>query len=68
MEKVYIDEQRCKGCALCVNTCPKKIIEISKTVANQKGYHVAQVVDQSACISCKACAINCPDVCIEVRK
>ena len=37
MAKVTFDSDRCKGCALCVDACPKKIIVIAKNKINAKG-------------------------------
>lgn len=68
MAKVTIIEERCKGCGLCVRACPKKIMQLSKTALNSKGYHPAEVVDPEACIACAACARTCPDVVITVEK
>ncbi len=30
MAMIKVDENRCKGCKLCVVTCPRKILEMSK--------------------------------------
>lgn len=68
MAKVSFREERCKGCALCVDACPKKIIEMSKNTYNSKGFHVAECTDQSECIGCAFCATMCPDVVITVEK
>ena len=38
--KHQIIEDRCKGCGLCVNVCPKNVLEISKDI-NTKGYFPA---------------------------
>jgi len=66
--RVTINEERCKGCALCVRACPKKIIELSKTKINAKGYRPAEVTNMEACIGCTACARTCPDVVIHIEK
>ena len=39
MAVVTINEERCKGCGLCVRACPKKIMQLSKSKLNAKGYH-----------------------------
>lgn len=67
MNKVKFDESLCKGCGLCVNACPKKILRLSSRT-NAKGYAVAECFDQSACIACAFCATMCPDCVIEVTK
>ncbi len=68
MAKVTINEERCKGCGLCVRACPKQIMQLSKTKLNSKGYHPAEVIDKEACIACAACARTCPDAVIQVEK
>ncbi|GHV33486.1 2-oxoacid:acceptor oxidoreductase subunit delta [Clostridia bacterium] len=68
MAKVSFREERCKGCGLCVGVCPKKILEMSKTSYNDKGFRVARCVDQSACIGCAFCGTMCPDAVITVEK
>ncbi len=68
MPKVTFDADRCKGCGLCVEACPKKIVALSTTKINSKGFHPAEVNDQSACIACAFCATMCPDAVIRVEK
>ena len=68
MAKVTINQDRCKGCGLCVRACPKGVLALSKTKLNAKGYHPAEVVDQAACIGCASCARTCPDVAIRIEK
>jgi 2-oxoglutarate ferredoxin oxidoreductase subunit delta len=63
--KVTIDKNRCKGCELCVNYCPKQVLAMSKDI-NDKGYFYAQVVNQEACIACRFCGMMCPDTAIEI--
>ena len=65
--KVTIDQERCKGCGLCIDACPRKLIALADFV-NQKGYHPAQCTDQQTCISCAFCARMCPDSCIRVER
>ena len=68
MVRVMINEAICKGCGLCVRACPKKVLALSKTKINHKGYHPAEVADQEACIGCASCARTCPDVAIRIEK
>ena len=67
MPKVTFRTERCKGCGLCVNACPKKIVKLDDSI-NEKGYHPATVTDQSQCIGCAFCATMCPDCVITVEK
>lgn len=67
MAKAVFNEERCKGCELCIVACPKKIIALAPHF-NKNGYHPATCTDESACIGCALCALNCPDTVIEVYK
>lgn len=68
MVKITVFKEVCKGCSLCVRACPKKIMQLSKTILNSKGYHPAECVDPEACIACAACARTCPDAAIQIEK
>ena len=68
MPKVIFDENICKGCELCVNACPKKIVVIAKERLNSKGFHPAEVSEQDKCIACAFCAVMCPHMVIKVEK
>ena len=68
MAKLYIREDICKGCGLCIEVCPKKILALHKEKINAKGYHPIMVTDESACIGCASCARMCPDCVFTVEK
>ena len=68
MNKVTFNVDWCKGCGLCVEACPKKIIELDSNILNKKGFHPAQITDQEKCIACAMCAVMCPDTIIKVEK
>lgn len=67
MAKLSFREELCKGCGLCVNACPKKLLVLSRTRMNQKGYTPVELTDQAACIGCAFCATMCPDCVITVE-
>ena len=68
MNKVTFRTERCKGCGLCVDVCPKKILALDTAALNGKGYHPAVITDQAKCIACAMCATMCPDCVIKVEK
>lgn len=68
MAKVSFNEERCKGCGLCVTACPKGIVALEKDKINAKGYHPAGVIEQEKCIGCASCALMCPDTVITVER
>jgi len=55
----------CKGCGLCINFCPKKIIAKSSRI-NNKGYSPAEIERMDECTGCKSCATVCPDGAISI--
>lgn len=68
MPRVIIDVNACKGCGLCVNACPKKVLVIHKEQINTKGYSPAHAEHPDQCTGCANCALMCPDVCITVER
>jgi len=63
----HIDENRCKGCGLCVTVCPKNVLEISEQVS-PKGYFPAFQARPEDCIFCALCCVMCPDVAITITE
>lgn len=68
LAKVTFREERCKGCGLCVNACPKKIVVLDESKLNSQGHHPAKVSDPDKCIGCAFCATMCPDCVITVER
>ena len=68
MANVTFNEDLCKGCGLCVDACPKKILRLSPERINVKGHHPAEMTDQEKCIACAFCATMCPVCVITVEK
>lgn len=68
MVKLTFNVDHCKGCGLCVEACPKSLLQISKDKINKKGHHPAEITNQDECVGCASCAIMCPDCIITVEK
>ncbi len=68
MAKVTFQTEQCKGCGLCVDVCPRKILTLAKKEVNSRGYHPAECTAQEQCIGCAFCARMCPDCVITVEK
>ncbi len=67
MPKVTVIKDRCKGCGLCVLSCPKHHLALGKKF-NASGYAYAQPGKDSQCLGCAICAELCPDIAIRVYK
>lgn len=57
MMRVNIEE--CKGCGLCVEACPRKVIVQGKGL-NHYGYHAAAYTG-TGCTGCGICFMACPE-------
>ena len=68
MNKVIFNEALCKGCVLCVDVCPKKILEPDKGRVNAKGYNPVICSSMAGCTACAICARICPDSVITVER
>jgi len=62
---VKVIEEKCKGCSLCIDACPKGVLGISSKM-NRRGFHPAEVIFQEKCTGCGLCFLMCPDVAIEI--
>ena len=67
MAKLEISRESCKSCGLCVDVCPRQVLEIGDGI-NKKGYRYVVDARPESCIACCMCAQVCPDCVIEVFK
>lgn len=49
---VFVDADKCSGCALCVSVCPVQAVSIKDNKA---------VIDQNICNECLQCLDECPN-------
>jgi len=54
-----VDEAECKGCGLCIEACPPRVIRLSEQL-NHYGYRTAQYAG-SGCTGCGICFLACPE-------
>ena len=46
MAKLTFKTDKCKGCGLCVDACPKKVLRLSPDKINQKGHHPVEAANE----------------------
>lgn len=56
---LWIDENECKGCGLCIHACPPKVISLADRL-NHYGYRTAKY-SGSGCTGCGICFLACPE-------
>ena len=65
---VEIDIEGCKGCNLCVISCPTDCLAINTSDTNSFGLHYAFLKHEEDCIACMNCSVICPDAAITVYR
>ncbi len=56
---IEITSELCKGCKLCIDVCPKGVIDISDKL-NTSSYHPAYYKGAD-CTGCALCFYACPE-------
>jgi NAD-dependent dihydropyrimidine dehydrogenase PreA subunit len=56
---VIIDPEECKGCGLCTEACPPKVLRLAERL-NRYGYHPVEYL-VSGCTACGICFYACPE-------
>ena len=64
---IVVDENLCKACELCVESCPQKVISLDMEKITPRGFHPAILIEDG-CTGCGICAIVCPEAAISVYR
>lgn len=59
---VTVKPELCKGCEICIEFCPKKVLSLER----KREVVVADHIEN--CIICGICELRCPDFAIYVEK
>ncbi len=57
----------CKGCELCVASCPQQVLALNMEALTPKGFHPVALV-KDGCTGCAICAVVCPDSALTVYR
>jgi len=55
-KKLIVKKELCKGCSICVEFCPKKVLIMNGDTV--------EIDDIEKCIKCGLCELRCPDYAI----
>jgi NAD-dependent dihydropyrimidine dehydrogenase PreA subunit len=64
---ITIHQHLCKGCDICVDVCPKDVLDMIETPDRWEGAMV-EIINLDNCNGCKLCEYECPDFAIEIYK
>lgn len=59
--KLKTNVKNCKGCGICVEFCPKNVLELDELGK-------ISVARENDCIMCGQCELRCPDYAIYVNR
>jgi len=57
--RLDLNAEECKGCGLCVEACPPKVLQLAPFL-NRYGYHPVTYVG-AGCTGCGICFFACPE-------
>jgi 2-oxoglutarate ferredoxin oxidoreductase subunit delta len=60
LKQHLINRDWCKGCGICVEFCPKHVLELDDS---ERGV----AVRLEDCICCRLCEMRCPDLAIDIE-
>ena len=64
---ILVDQELCKACELCIQSCPQEVIALDLETITPRGYHPAYIAKEG-CTGCGICAIVCPEAAITVYR
>ena len=65
--EIYIDEDLCKGCDICIELCRPDVFIKSEKI-NSRGYYVPVPASVNKCTGCMICELVCPELAVIIKK
>jgi 2-oxoglutarate ferredoxin oxidoreductase subunit delta len=58
--EVILDSEHCDGCKLCIEFCPKELLDTDSEKFNSRMLHHAVAKHPEVCVGCRQCERMCP--------
>lgn len=62
MAKLVCEKNKCNGCNLCANVCPRNCIKVVDEISTFNA-----VIDENKCVNCKICEQICPNRSLPIK-
>jgi len=67
LASIVIDRRLCKGCGICIEFCPKKVLVMGDEM-DERGIRIPHARREQDCSFCGLCELYCPDFAICARR
>lgn len=58
--EVKVDTEQCDGCKICIEFCPKNLLETREDKCNSRMLHYVFIIETEDCVGCGQCERLCP--------
>jgi 2-oxoglutarate ferredoxin oxidoreductase subunit delta len=65
--QVYVDDDVCDGCGICVFFCKPDVFVMSSELS-RRGFFPAMPARSEACNNCRLCELACPQLAIAIEE
>ncbi|MHA1915598.1 MAG: indolepyruvate ferredoxin oxidoreductase subunit alpha [Promethearchaeota archaeon] len=65
---VIFDNDKCDGCKLCIEFCPKELLGTDADKFNSRMLHYVVFISDQACVGCRMCERLCPTASIFIKE
>ena len=65
VKAIEIRDEWCKGCYICVEICPRSVLEVDQE-RWVRGFHPVVAARLAECTGCRLCELLCPDLALSV--